>query len=62
MVLTNITKSNLAKQPRDNFKESSAKKYGFSLYRIKLNSSKEIPKVLELNKQIFESIFDGKEL
>lgn len=42
---------------RDSWKNKLAVKFGFNLHRIKLNSLKEVPIVLEENKELLEGIF-----
>ena len=42
---------------RDAYKEQIAKKYGFQLHRIRLNSIKNVPEALETYKPLLEEIF-----
>jgi very-short-patch-repair endonuclease len=47
---------------RDAKKDETAKRFGFTLHRIRLDRVRDIPRVLEENKQLLNEIFNGKEL
>jgi len=42
----------------DNFKDNIATRNGFTIYRIKLDRVKDVPKILEENKELFKKIFN----
>jgi len=47
---------------RDVKKDETAKKYGFTLHRIRLDRVRDVKKVIEENRQLLTEIFDAKKL
>jgi len=41
----------------DSYKDLLAKKFGFILYRIKLNNTREVTRVISEHKELFEKLF-----